>query len=115
MRATLSSLVSDEQRQTRRRLVNFAAAVSEEGATTAPVSVSDISEGGCRLFSEQPVEQGTEFWLKLPGLEARRIRVVWSEGQSFGCEFDRALYPGEIETLAPAKQRTDPKTVFKRA
>ena len=115
MEATLSSLATSEQRQSRRRLVNFAAALSEEGASSAPVRVSDVSEGGCRLQSDQPVEQGTELWLKLPGLEARRVRVVWSEGHMLGCEFETPLYPGEIETLSPPKKRVDPNLVFKRA
>ena len=115
MQATLSSLTPDERRQSRRRLVNFAAALSGEGASTFPVSVSDISEGGCKLFCEQSVERDSDLWLKLPGLEARRIRVAWAKGHDLGCEFDTPLYAAEIETLAPAKKRASPKTVFRRS
>lgn len=114
MEATLSSLAVDDKRQSRRRHVNFAAALTEEGASSTSVSVSDISEGGCRLLCEQPVEKDSELWLKLPGLEAKRVRVVWADGQAFGCEFDAPLYPGEIGTLAPSKKRADPRTVFRR-
>ena len=114
MKATLSSLAVDEQRQSRRRIVNFAGALSEEGSTTVPVSVSDISEGGCKLFCEQPVDQSSDLWLKLPGLEARRVRIVWANEQSFGCEFDTALYSGEIETLVPTKSTASQKAVFRR-
>jgi hypothetical protein len=115
MEATLSSLAASEQRQTRRRLVNFAAALGEEGASSAAVRVSDVSEGGCRLRCEQPLGEGSEMWLKLPGLEARRVRVVWTEGHTLGCEFETPLYPGEIETLAPPRKRVDPTAVFKRS
>ena len=114
MKATLSSLAASDQRQSRRRLVNFAAALSEESVTSIPVSVSDISEGGCKLYCEQPIDRDSDLWLKLPGLEARRVRVAWGEGHSFGCEFDTHLYAGEIETLAPSKRRAEPKAVFRR-
>jgi hypothetical protein len=115
MEATLSTLAADEQRQSRRRLVNFAASLNEEGTSSSSVQVSDVSEGGCRLHVDIPLEPGSETWLKLPGLEARRVRIVWSDGHHIGCEFDRPLYPAEIETLAPAKKRPDPRSVFRRA
>ena len=115
MKATLSSLAPNEQRQSRRRLVNFAAALSEEGAQTAPVGVSDISEGGCRLQCDEQFLEGSEMWLKLPGLEARRIKVIWSGERALGCEFETPLYPAEIEILDPPKRRPDPKSIFRRA
>ena len=115
MEATLSSLAPDERRQSRLRLVNFAAALSEEGATSVSVSVSDISEGGCRLSCDQPVERNSDLWLKLPGLEARRVRVAWGDGRDFGCEFETPLYAAEVEILAPTKKRPQPKAVFRRS
>lgn len=114
MKATLSSLALGEHRTSRRRIVNFGAALNEEGATTLHVSVSDVSEGGCRLFCEQPVDQNSELWLKLPGLEARRVRIVWANERDFGCEFDTRLYSGEIETLDPSRSRATQKEVFRR-
>ena len=94
--------------------MNFAAALREEGATTTSARVIDLSEGGCRLEGDVQLATGSEIWLKLPGLEAKRARLVWARGAEAGCEFETPLYPAELETLAPPKRRPDPKSVFLR-
>jgi hypothetical protein len=115
MEATVSTLASSEQRQSARRLVNFAAALREEGAKSTQARVTDLSEGGCRLRCDEPVEAGSEIWVKLPGLEAKRARLVWVEGENAGCEFETPLYQSEIDALATTKRRADPKSVFRRS
>lgn len=112
--AELSKLPVGEGRSARRRVVNLAAAVREDGASTRPVIVIDIATGGFRVETGEHLEVGAEVWLKLPGFEARRSRVVWSEGEQAGCEFENPLHAREIALLSAPKPRIVARTVFGR-
>ena len=112
--AEMSVLPVGEARKSPRRIVNVAAALREEGATTSSATVLDISMGGCRLKTEGAVEAGSEIWLKLPGLETRRSQIVWTEGPLAGCEFEMPLQAGELEMLLPNKPSKKASQVFRR-
>lgn len=112
--AELSTLPIIDGRKAERRIVNIAAALRAEGVITTPVQVIDLSIGGFKAAVPGPLQPETEVWLKLPGFEARRSRVIWSEKGEAGCEFEMPLHPAEIETFfAPPKRL--PKNVFRRA
>lgn len=113
--AELSQLPVTDGRRAGRRIVNLAAALREEGAVTQPVLVVDISPLGFKAQAENPPEPGSEVWLKLPGCEARRSRVIWSEGGEAGCEFESPLHERDIAALTPPKPRGVPRNIFKRA
>ncbi len=53
-------------------------------------------------------------WLKLPGHEARRSRVVWTKGKTVGCEFEYELHPRELELIVAPAPRKIVKGVFRR-
>jgi hypothetical protein len=114
--AELSQLPISDGRSAVRRIVNLAAALREEGARTAPVAVLDISIGGFK--AEVPEEdesvEGAEVWLKLPGFEVRRSRVVWRKGREIGCEFEYPLHQVELDQIVAPKPRRIPKGVFRR-
>lgn len=112
--AELSQIPITDGRKAERRIVNLAAALREEGAKTAKVVLVDISVGGFRAESEDPVEEGHEVWLKLPGHEARRSRVVWSKDKVIGCEFEYELHPRELELIVAPAPRKIIKGVFRR-
>ena len=88
-----------EQRQTRRRAVNFAAILESEGISSHPANVLDISEEGFRIVTATEVGQGSSMLIKLPGLEAVRATVMWAKDGQIGCSFDDALHPASIQTL----------------
>ena len=113
--AELSVLPGGDARKAPRRIVNLAAALREEGATIAPVQIVDISLGGCRIDSDVPIEAGAQVWLKLPGLETKRSRVVWTQGRQGGCEFDVPLHPAELNMVMPRKFTKRPSEVFRRS
>jgi hypothetical protein len=113
--AELSTLPVTDGRKAERRILNIAAALREAGATTTQVLVLDVSSGGFRAQVAGPLEQGAEMWLKLPGLEAKRSRVVWCKEDEAGFEFESELHPGCIEALAAPRRRTIAKNVFRRA
>ena len=112
--AELSQIPITDGRKAERRIVNLAAALREEGAKTAKVVLLDISVGGFRAESDEPVEEGHEVWLKLPGHEARRSRVVWSKDRVVGCEFEYPLHPRELELIIAPAPRKIVKGVFRR-
>jgi hypothetical protein len=112
--AELSQLPIGDGRKAERRIVNLAAALREEGAKTAQVVVIDISAGGFKAEAGDDVLEGSEVWLKLPGFEAKRSRVVWRRDREIGCEFETPLHEREIELIVAPAPRRIPKGVFRR-
>ena len=88
-----------EQRQTRRRAVNFAAILESEGVSSHPVNVLDVSEQGFRIVTEAEVTPGSSMLIKLPGLEAVRATIVWASNGEIGCSFEEELHPASIRAL----------------
>ena len=112
--AELSQLPITDGRKAERRIVNLAAALREEGAKNATVVVLDISVGGFKAELSEPFDEGSEVWLKLPGCEAKRSRIIWIKGQEAGCEFETPLHPNDLEVIVAPKPRRIPKGVFRR-
>lgn len=112
--AQLAVVPKDERRHAARRLVNLAAALRERGARTSFVTILNVGLGGCKLRTESPLCVGEEVWLKFEGLEAKRSKIVWSEGGCVGCQFAVPLHDSELEQIAPQKQPIRPSNVFRR-
>lgn len=116
--AELSQLPIGDGRKAERRIVNLAAALREDGAKKTQVVVLDISVGGFKAESSEPVEAHTEVWLKLEGFEAKRSRVVWAKpkenGCEIGCEFESPLHQAELDLMVAPKPRRIPRGVFRR-
>jgi hypothetical protein len=113
--AELSQLPIGDGRKAERRIVNLAAALREDGAKTSQIVMLDISAGGFKAEVGEDIEEGSEVWLKLPGFEAKRSRVVWRRGTEAGCEFESPLHDREIELIVAPAPRRIPKGVFRRA
>ncbi|MFL6844183.1 MAG: PilZ domain-containing protein [Allosphingosinicella sp.] len=112
--AELSQIPITDGRKAERRIVNLAAALREDGAKSAKIVVRDISVGGFKAEAAEPLEEGSEVWLKLPGLEAKRSRVVWVRDKDIGCEFEWPLHPRELDVIVAPAPRRIPKGVFRR-
>jgi hypothetical protein len=112
--AELSQIPITDGRQAVRRIVNLAAALREDGAKRHSIVVLDISMGGFRCDSPEPLEEGAEVWLKLPGFEAKRSRVIWTKDKEAGCEFETPLHGRELETMVAPAPRKIVKGVFRR-
>ncbi|MDT9599112.1 PilZ domain-containing protein [Sphingosinicella rhizophila] len=112
--AELTRLPVVDGRKAERRIVNIAAALRETGAVTTTVQVIDLSPGGFKAALPAPLEPQTEVWLKLPGFEAKRSRVVWFKNGEAGFEFEAPLHPAEIASLSAPPKRL-PKNIFRRA
>ncbi len=82
-----------ERRKIQRRVINRVAQFQcEDGSLPRTCMITDISDGGARLYSETEMPQ--KFTLSVFGEGAntrRECRVVWRLGGEFGVEFiDRA-------------------------
>ena len=113
--AELSQLPIGDGRKAERRIVNLAAALREDGAKRAPIVIIDISGGGFKAEMEEDFDEGAEVWLKLPGFEAKRSRVIWRRGKEAGCEFESPMHERELELIVAPKPRKIVKGVFRRA
>ena len=114
IKAELSQLPISDGRKAERRMVNLAAALREEGAVTNSVTVIDISTGGFKVYTDHPLEEGSEVWLKLPGFEAKRSHVKWSKDSEAGCEFEAEMHPAELQIItAPAPRKGPVRNLFK--
>jgi hypothetical protein len=114
IRAELSQIPLTDGRKAERRIVNMAAALREEGVKTAAVIVLDLSVGGFRAECEDVLAEGAEVWLKLPGFEAKRSRVVWTKEKDVGCEFEWPLHQKELDQITAPKPRGIARGIFRR-
>ena len=112
--AELSQLPVGGGRKAERRIVNMAAALREAGARTSNIIVLDISGGGFRAEVSDDIYEGSEVWLKMPGFEAKRSRVVWRKDREAGCEFESPLHETELRLMVAPAPRRIPKGVFRR-
>ena len=112
--AELSQFPISDGRKAERRIVNLAGALREMGAKTEPIVIVDISIGGFKADVPEPVAEGVEVWLKLGGFEAKRSRVIWTNGKEIGCEFEAPLHQRELDQIVAPAPRRIPKGVFRR-
>ena len=89
---------SIDQRRAPRHLVDCRATAK----LALSISILDASVLGLRGRASLPLPPGTLLNLTLPGHAARHARVTWAEGDTFGCEFLKALTPDELRRLTDA-------------
>ena len=107
--------IGADSRRSRRRLINVAAYLEEDEDKQSAVRVLDLSEHGFRMATEDGFPVDTMLWVKLPGLEALHARVVWSEGEYSGCEFEVGPHPASIELLTKMNAAPRPPAGWRRS
>jgi hypothetical protein len=112
--AELSQLPVSDGRKAVRRIVNLAAALREPGVKTDQIIVLDISSGGFKAEVGDDILEGSEVWLKLPGFEAKRSKVVWRRDKLAGCEFESPMHERDLELIVQPAPRKIVKGVFRR-
>ncbi|MDB5722474.1 MAG: hypothetical protein JWP15_3092 [Alphaproteobacteria bacterium] len=95
----LTPLRRNDDRMHPRRLVRLQAQFKDPGTGDIHAFVADLSETGCRLDGVDSLEEGDQFLIKLPGLEAKACRVAWVKRREAGCEFETPLYAGECDEI----------------
>ena len=78
-----------ERRKIARRVINRVARfASDDGSLPRSCMITDISDGGARLYSETDMPQKFTFQVSSDGGDSRRdCRVVWRLGCEVGVEF----------------------------
>lgn len=87
------------QRKSERVPVDLGAALRQRGASGVSVRVLDLSPHGFRAATHLELTEGTDVWLRLPGLEPYHARVAWCEGHFIGCSFERPLHPAVVDMI----------------
>lgn len=94
------SHIDHDMRTAPRRPVRFRGFVRETGATIFAVDVADLSTDGCRFRSADGFETATIVWLKIDGAGARQARIIWRDGDSYGCEFVAPIRTKSIDDIS---------------
>ncbi len=83
---------SNHRRFVRRPLGYRAKIVAPDGSWGRNCRVLDVSDGGARLVTEQPVELPENFILALAmrGVAKRHCHVIWKQDCEIGVEFKAA-------------------------
>ena len=108
----IAMLPAADGRRAERRVVNLAASLREPGAAIADADVLNLSIDGFMARTELPLEQEQVVYLKLPGMEAQKCRVVWTDGEKAGFQFSTPLHPAELDQLASTRRKPIPRGHF---
>lgn len=96
--------------------VTIPATIREHGGGRQAVEVVELSQSGCRVKSSSFIYSGRAIFLKLPGYNQLKARVVWSQDAIYGCEFTSRLHLAIFEDILkryPQLQRNDPAPTTK--
>jgi hypothetical protein len=88
----------DGRRATRTEVV-LGAGLRQRGAHAVTIQVLDLSTHGFRAATHLNLMEGSDVWLKMPGLESLHARVAWMNGHLMGCEFVRPLHPAVLDMV----------------
>jgi len=79
--------------------IEVAAGLRQRGASGVSVQVMDLSTHGFRVQTHLELSEGSDVWLRLPGLEPCHAVVAWAKGNYVGCRFERPLHPAVLDMI----------------
>jgi len=85
--------------------IEVPAGLRQRGASGVSVQVMDLSTHGFRVMTHLELAEGSDVWLRLPGLEACHATVAWAKGNYVGCRFERPLHPAVLEMIVRKSSR----------
>ncbi|HVQ08174.1 MAG TPA: PilZ domain-containing protein [Allosphingosinicella sp.] len=86
-------------RKSKRVALELGAGLRQRGGTGVSIQILDLSVDGFRASTHLELAQGTDVWLRLPGLEPYQAKVAWSKGHYVGCAFVRPLHPAVLDMI----------------
>jgi hypothetical protein len=98
LRATIAERDPRRPAQRLNRVINVALAFTR-GARERAILIDRIDESGCVFTPHHDLAEGTEFWMKLPGIGATRCFVVRTEEGEAECTFAPRLHLGALDVL----------------
>ena len=91
--------MEEERRRDERMAVRMRGRFSSMREWRSLCRIDNVSRRGVHLRTETDLDEGAAIWLRLPGMEPRPGRVIWSDRLHAGCQFDDPLEPAELERL----------------
>ncbi len=79
--------------------IELGAGLRQRGASGVSIQVMDLSTHGFRAATHLELPEGTDVWLRLPGLEPCHAKVAWAKGHFIGCAFERPLHPAVLDMI----------------
>jgi hypothetical protein len=92
-------------RRSERVPIELGAGLRQRGASGVSVQIVDLSTDGFKAATHLELIEGTDVWLRLPGLEASHARVMWTQGHYVGCAFVRPLHPAVLDMVVARANR----------
>lgn len=83
----------NERRHADRTSLYLKVTVRERGRTAQPAELTSISASGCEIQNAALLSDGSQAWVKIPGLESLLGRAVWTNGSRSGMQFEQPLHP----------------------
>ena len=99
IKGEIATSACDNGRKAERTGVEIGAGLRQRGASGVSVRVLDLSPHGFRAATHLVLPEGSDVWLRLPGLEPFHAKVAWSEGHYIGCAFERPLHPAVVDMI----------------
>ena len=90
------------------------ATLRETGASSAPITVQDLSTTGFRAEWLYRLPVGSRVWLKLGELEALAAIVAWNRNFEIGCRFEHPLHPAVFARIVALHQQAERRSVAPR-
>lgn len=97
MKALLSDLtpVVDERHEVRTPIDRVSTVATAAGGSVV-ATVVDLTREGCRIATGAAIAPGAFCTIEIAPLGPIRARVVWHDGEHYGCAFPTPLPPGAV-------------------
>ena len=102
--ASESDTATPKGRVSERVPIEVPAGLRQRGAAGVSVQVMDLSTHGFRAATHLQLEEGSDVWLRLPGLEPCHAVVAWTKANYVGCRFERPLHPAVLDMIVRKTQ-----------
>ena len=93
MRPIMEMRMEGERRREERVPVRMRGRFSSMREWRSLCRIENVSRRGVHLRTDTDLDEGAAIWLRLPGMEPRPGRVVWTGQLHAGCQFDDPLEP----------------------
>lgn len=91
-----------ERRRQGRAPIGIAMSVRERSRSAMQTQLVDFTALGCQVDGLVVIQRDAQFYVKLPGLESQPARLIWTDGNRAGLEFEAQFHPAVAARFLPA-------------
>ncbi|MET0589312.1 MAG: PilZ domain-containing protein [Novosphingobium sp.] len=89
-----------ERRTAQRTSLHVPVTFRERGRSELSATMTSVSQTGCSVTGGGLTFEGSQVWVRIPGLESMLSRVIWNDGIRCGLWFEQALHPAVADRFA---------------